>query len=93
MIWTRAFWKGLGERAIKTAAQALLAAIGVLGADAAGIVDVGWTGVLSMAALTTLLSILTSIVNADFTAGKPTREPAVEIDLGRRVDLDPPSSL
>lgn len=70
MIWTRAFWKGLGERAIKTAAQALVAAIATMAGDAAGIFDVSWNAVVSMAALTTLLSILTSIGNADFTAGK-----------------------
>lgn len=69
MIWTRAFWQGLGERAIKTAAQAVLAALATLAGDAAGLFDVSWTAVANMAALTTLLSILTSIVNADFTAG------------------------
>ena len=37
--------------------------------DAAGIFDVSWNAVVSMAALTTLLSILTSIGNADFVAG------------------------
>lgn len=78
MIWTREFWKGLGERAIKTAAQALVAAIATLGGDAAGLWDVSWNAVVSMAALTTLLSILTSIGNADFTAGQAEPRRAVE---------------
>lgn len=83
MIWTKEFWKGFGERAIKTAAQALVAAIGTAGGDALGLWDVSWNAVLSMAALTTLLSMLTSIVNADFTAGVPKPDPFL---AGRRAE-------
>ena len=66
MIWSAAFWRGAGERMIKTAAQALLAVIGV---GAVGIMDVDWGGALSAAALAAVLSLITSIGNADFTAG------------------------
>ncbi|KAB1647460.1 holin [Pseudoclavibacter sp. CFCC 14310] len=63
---TLAFWKGLGERAIKTFAQALVA---VIGTGALGILDVDWLSALSVAGLATLVSVLTSVGNADFTAG------------------------
>lgn len=66
---TLAFWKGLGERAIKTFAQALVA---VIGTGALGILDVDWLSALSVAALATLMSVLTSVGNADFTAGVVT---------------------
>ena len=64
---TKAFWKGAGERAVKTFAQALVAVIGV---GAVGLLDVDWRGALSAATLATVISLLTSIGNADFTAGQ-----------------------
>lgn len=67
MIWTKDFWLGASERALKTFAQALAA---VIGAGAVGIMDVDWPQALSVAALATALSLLTSIGNADFTAGR-----------------------
>lgn len=63
---TIAFWKGAGERAIKTAAQTLLA---VIGTGTLGILDVDWLQALSVTALATIASVLTSIGNAGFTAG------------------------
>lgn len=73
-MWTKAFWKGAGERAIKTFFQTLGSVLAVLtGADLVdsgiGLADVGWLGVLSTAALSAILSLATSIGNADFTAG------------------------
>lgn len=66
MLWTAAFWRGATERAIKTFAQALVAVIGV---GAVGLLDVDWIGAVSAALLATVVSLLTSIGNADFTAG------------------------
>ena len=68
MIWTAQFWKGAAERGIKTFAQALVA---IISAGTVGILDVDWTSALSVAALAALASLLTSIGNADFTAGIP----------------------
>lgn len=68
MIWTVSFWKGVGERAIKTFAQALVA---LIAAGTIGFLDVDWLTVLSVAGLTTLASVLTSIGSADFVAGEP----------------------
>lgn len=76
MIWSLDFWKGAGERAIKTFVQVFCAVVitGV-GADAvgvsAGIADVSWLSALSVAALSALLSVGMSIGNASFTAGAP----------------------
>ena len=66
---TSAFWQGAGERAVKTFAQALL---GVLMSGATGILDVDWVAALSVAALATVVSLLTSLATPDFTAGAPT---------------------
>ncbi|WP_430754608.1 holin [Micrococcus luteus] len=62
------FWRGAAERAIKTFAQALL---GVLTGGATGVLDVDWAAALSVAALATIGSILTSLATPDFTAGAP----------------------
>ena len=67
MIWSVKFWQGAMERAVKTFAQSLVAVIGV---GAVGLLDVDWSGALSAALLATVISLLTSIGNADFTAGQ-----------------------
>ena len=56
-MFTTAFWTALGERAVKTFAQALVAAIGATAA--LGAVD--WSLALQVAGLATLLSALTSV--------------------------------
>lgn len=73
-MWTKSFWKGAGERAIKTFFQTLVAVVTLgAGADAigvsAGIADVSWTDAVSVALLATVLSLATSIGNSEFTAG------------------------
>ena len=64
-MWTLDFWKDTAERAIKTFAQAFIAG---LTAGAVGILDVPWLDVLSVSALVTLLSVLTSVASAPFSA-------------------------
>ena len=87
MITTTTFWLGAAERSIKTFFQTFVAVVlAQLGADAigatAGILDADWLTALSVAALATVLSLATSIGNADFTAG------AVDPAHGRRPDRD-----
>ncbi|MGP5725833.1 holin [Arthrobacter rhombi] len=72
---TKQFWTGALERAVKTFFQTFVAvALAGVGADAigatAGIADISWTNALSVAALAVVLSVATSLGNADFTAGK-----------------------
>lgn len=76
-MWTKAFWKGLGERAIKTFFQAGVAAVVTGGAEAVagqGVESVNWLSVGSVALLATILSVATSIGNADFTAGTEKKD-------------------
>jgi Putative lactococcus lactis phage r1t holin len=57
-MWTARFWKDSAERATRTFAQALAAA---LGAGAAGLLSVAWVDALSIAGMATVLSFLTSV--------------------------------
>jgi hypothetical protein len=56
------FWGYGAERAVKTFAQTALATIGV---GAAGIVEVDWVNVTSVAALALVMSLLTSVLQYD----------------------------
>lgn len=58
-MWELKFWKQTVERAIRTAAQALLA---LWGTQVSGVLDVDWTQAASVAALAALSSVLMSIV-------------------------------
>lgn len=71
---TVAFWKGAAERGIKTFFQVFGAVLLLgVGADAigvsAGLADANWLDALSVAAMATVLSVVTSVGNADFTSG------------------------
>ena len=67
MIWTGPFWKGAAERAIKTFFQTFVAVVGVVGLVGVGQID--WLGAVSIATVAAVLSLATSIGNADFTVG------------------------
>ena len=54
---TKSFWKAAGIRALRTVAQAAIAAIGT----SALVEDVNWLAVGSAAVLAGILSLLTSI--------------------------------
>lgn len=58
MKWTKDFWMAAINRAIRTGAQAALSMITV----GVGIFDVDWLAVLSVVAMSMVVSILTSIV-------------------------------
>ncbi|ANH49887.1 holin [Propionibacterium phage PFR2] len=85
MIWTLAFWKGAGERALKTAAQT---AVGLMGTSAL-IQQVPWAVVASGTAMAVVLSLITSIGNADFTAGVPTTAKGLEATTVGKTDTTP----
>lgn len=58
-MWEGKFWKGALERAIRTAAQAVLA---LWGTQISGVLEVDWAQAGSVAALAALSSILMSII-------------------------------
>ncbi len=58
-IFTKAFWAYSGERAIKTVAQAAIAAIGT---GALGIIGLDWVTIGSVSLLAGVISVLTSVV-------------------------------
>jgi len=59
-IYARAsFWSGLIDRAVKTFAQSLLAAITV----GIGVLELDWKGALGVAATAVLASVLTSFAD------------------------------
>lgn len=66
-MFTKAFWKGAAERAIKTGAQTL-AAYFVIGTT--GVLDLDWVPALSVSAAAVVASLLTSVANPEFVAGK-----------------------
>lgn len=77
MIWTKQFWQGAGERAIKTFFQTVVAVVGAaaLGVEFPGLGVVNWVDVASVSGLAALLSVATSLGNADFTAGPAVTAP------------------
>ncbi|MEV0382898.1 holin [Nonomuraea sp. NPDC050643] len=58
-LLTGAFWGDAAERMIRAAAAS---ALGMLGADQVGILDVAWSGIGSVAAMAAVASLLASIV-------------------------------
>lgn len=77
-MWTKAFWKGAGERAIKTFAQSFLSVFGV-----GTVVEVTgstlntdtWLLALVSGAAAAALSVVMSVANPTFTAGDVVAEP------------------
>lgn len=69
-MFTKKFWAGVAERAVKTFCQA---AVALLGGAGIGLIDVNWVSVVSVAGLATLVSVLTSVGSGvGFIGGGPT---------------------
>jgi hypothetical protein len=58
-MWSLKFWRETVERAIRTAAQALLA---LWGTQVTGVLEVDWTQAASVTALAALSSVLMSLL-------------------------------
>jgi hypothetical protein len=86
MLWTKAFWKGAGERAIKSFAGGLASAFG---GAAVGLFDIAWFDALSFALGAALFSVLIAVGNADFTAGTPAPATDPAGTTPARVAADP----
>lgn len=65
-MFSRAFWIATLERAVKTFAQALAAA---LAADGVNLLHVGWLQALITALFAALLSLCTSVASVDLGPG------------------------
>lgn len=66
-MFAKTFWKDAAERAVKTTAQVAAAVIVAAQADnqlGIGIVNIDWMGVVSVALLSGILSLLSSIASA-----------------------------
>ena len=72
-MFTITFWKDAAERAIRTAAQALLA---LWATDISGVLEVDWTQAGSVAALAAVTSVLMSIASTG--RGNPETASAVK---------------
>ena len=76
MIWTLDFWKGVGERALKTFLQSFLGALTVAVAGKATAWDVPWASTaqaaLGVAIMATFFSVCTSFGSTDFVSGSTT---------------------
>jgi len=59
--WVK-YWNFAGERAVKTGAQTAIATIGV---GVTGIFEVDWMNLLSVTALSAIMSLLTSVLTYD----------------------------
>lgn len=57
-MFTKNFWQDTVERAIRTAAQALLA---LWATDVSGVLEVDWTQAFSVTAFAVIMSVLMSI--------------------------------
>jgi hypothetical protein len=87
MIWTRAFWQGAGERALKTLVATTLAQLGagviaaVSGGTAptASLTDYNWPHIASVDALAVLVSLGIALGNASFTAGAGAQQAAAAV--------------
>ena len=90
MLWTIAFWKGAGERLIKTFFQTFAA---LITADATGIgatigiADLDWVGMLSIAGVAAIASLATSIANPEFVSGFQNELPSKVNLTGQVVEL------
>ncbi|MFF7575831.1 holin [Streptomyces sp. NPDC008061] len=58
---TAAFWHATAERAVRTAAQSLVAGLGL---DTAGVLDVDWCQGLSLVGGAALLAVLTALATS-----------------------------
>ncbi|MGW7195557.1 holin [Streptomyces chryseus] len=63
---TKAFWTATGERAVRTAAQVLAAALGL---DTVGVLQADWGDGLSLAAGAALLAVLTAVATSGGAPG------------------------
>ncbi|TXS78705.1 holin [Streptomyces sp. sk2.1] len=65
-VFSGSFWAATAERTVRTAAQTLLAAVGLTAAD---VLDADWGQALALAGGAALLAVLTALSTAGAGAG------------------------
>ncbi|MER7813742.1 holin [Streptomyces sp. NPDC006798] len=82
-MFTMAFWRATGERAVRTFAQGTL---GAVSADQLGILDVDWGQAAGVGALAAVLAVLTAVA----ASGTASQGPGVTEEVrDRQVPLPP----
>ncbi|WP_406739861.1 holin [Streptomyces atratus] len=67
-MFSKAFWAATAERTVRTAAQTLIATLGL---DTAGVLDVDWGQGLSLTGSAAFLAVLTAISASGAGGGGP----------------------
>jgi glyoxylate carboligase len=68
-MFNKEFWKAVAERGVKTLAQSAAATLIAAGT---GIINTDWAGVVSVAGMAAVISVLTSIGSGAITDGSPS---------------------
>jgi diacylglycerol kinase len=68
----KVFWDYAWERSLKTVAQSALAVLTV--ESIVDLSDVNWMMILGVSVLSGIVSLLTSVINFDFSTGLPIAE-------------------
>ena len=88
---SKQFWKGAGERAAKTFLQVGVATLGITaGAQYTGaeFLALPWETALVTASVATILSVVTSLLNINFTTGSTGVEIDTTVSDFADVDID-----
>lgn len=91
MLTSKTFWVAVGERAVKTFTQSLLAVLAVSSVPL-DVLHVNWAGTLSISLGATLLSVLTSLsglgIDVPAAAAKPKPVQPVVADVSPSMGPD-----
>ncbi len=79
-MFTPAFWKATAERMVKTFCQVLAALLVV---DSTDLLSIDWPHSLSVAALATVLSLLTSVASSGIGSDGPSLVDAEHLSTPR----------
>lgn len=91
-MFTVAFWKAAAERAIKSAAQAIIGAVVLSDTGPTNLFELDAKLAVGVAAGGAVLSVLTSIISAPISGAGPSLAPKAEVDAALAPLLPPDGS-